>query len=72
MKRGVAGHEIDVKMDSGIDGCHAPTRNGLTRGNRRLPLNGTQFSKLHLRARKANDNKFIFNLINYPKDIIYT
>ena len=44
---------------------------GPTRGNRRVPLSGTQFFELYLRARKANDNQLIFNLINYPYKKVY-
>ena len=42
-----------------------------TRGNRRVPLSGTQFPELHSRARKANDIELILHLINYPKDLVY-
>ena len=35
--------------------CHAPTRKGSIRGNRRVPLNGSQFPETHSRTRKAQD-----------------
>ena len=47
------------------------SRKGPTRGNRRVPLSEIQFPELHSRVRKANDNEFIFNLINYPKDLVF-
>ena len=42
-----------------------------TCGNRRVPLSGTQFPKLHSRICKATDNELILYLINFPKDLVY-
>ena len=50
--------------------CHASTRNEPTRGNRRVPLSETQFPRLHQRVHKANDDKFIPNLVNLPRYVI--